>query len=209
VGVVTRSAAQRTQREVRRHHADERERATKNDAGGCPRFVGRSIVDFVPRLRRCCGAAVALALCAVAAAGVGCTTVDPGPDFVIPVETFDANYFYCHVEPQVLTAKKCGPGDPALGDPANGCHFNSAAVSGMALIQHPVIDCGGGDEPLDSTQVGEGSPAQSNLQAASLEMSRDYLDAPIVVRPTGHNHPRAVYTLSDPVVSIIGTWASK
>jgi hypothetical protein len=148
-------------------------------------------------------------LCAVTATGVGCTTVDPGSDFVIPVQTFDANYFYCYVEPQVLIAKSCGSGNAALGDPANGCHFNSSAVSGMALIQHPAIDCGGGDAPLDSTQVGEGSAAQSNLQAASFEMSQDYLDAPIIVRPTGHNHPRQIFTLSDPVVAIIGTWATK
>ncbi len=140
---------------------------------------------------------------------VGCTTIDPGPDFVIPVQTFDADYFYCHVEPQVLTAKKCGPGDPSLGDANNGCHFTAAAVSGMVLIDHPAIDCGGGDHPVDATQVGESSPAQSNLQAASLEMSRDYLNAPIVVSPTGHNHPRVVYTTSDPVVSILATWANK
>jgi len=184
----------------------ERCDGTKNtDARGCPRFVGRSIVDCVPRLRRsgdgesACRAArstlgVIALLCAVTATGVGCTTVDPGSDFVIPVQTFDANYFYCYVEPQVLIAKSCGSGNAALGDPANGCHFNSSAVSGMALIQHPAIDCGGGDAPLDSTQVGEGSAAQSNLQAASFEMSQD---------------PRQIFTLSDPVVAIVGTWATK
>ncbi len=139
----------------------------------------------------------------------GCTTVDPGPNFVIPDQTFDADYFFCHVEPQVLFAKKCGSGDPSLGDAANGCHYTSSAVSGMALVEHPAIDCGGGDAPLDSTTVGAGSPAQANLQAASLEMSADYRNAPIIVRPTGHSHPRQIFTLSDPVVSIIATWASK
>jgi hypothetical protein len=79
----------------------------------------------------------------------------------------------------------------------------------MALIQHPAIDCGGGDAPLDETTVGAGSPAQSNLQAVSLEMSTDYLNAPVIVRPTGHDHPRQVFTQNDPVVTIIATWASK
>jgi hypothetical protein len=137
----------------------------------------------------------------------GCTTVDPGPNFVIADQTFNANYFFCYVEPQVLFGKSCGSG--AAGDPANGCHFNSSAVSGMALIDHPAIDCGGGAAPLDSTTVGEGSPAQSNLQAASLEMSTDYLNAPIIVRPTGHNHPRQIFALTDPVVNVIATWATK
>ena len=139
----------------------------------------------------------------------GCTTIDPGSDFVIPDQTFDANYFYCFVEPGVLFAKSCGSGNAALGDPANGCHYNSSAVSGMALIQHPAIDCGGGSAPLDETTVGAGSPAQRNLQSVSLEMSSDYLNAPIIVRPTGHNHPRQIFTLTDPVVNIIATWASK
>jgi hypothetical protein len=57
--------------------------------------------------------------------------------------------------------------------------------------------------------VGPGSPAQNNLEAASLEMSQDYLTAPIVVRPTGHSHPRAIFTLTDPVVAILATWATK
>lgn len=138
-----------------------------------------------------------------------CTTVDPGPNFVVPDETFDADYFFCHVEPELLFAKKCGPGDPAAGDPSNGCHFNSSAVSGMALVDHTPVDCGGGDHPVDTTQTGAGSPAQGNLQAASLEMSRDYLTAPIFVRPTGTNHPRAVYQKDDPVVQVLQTWASK
>ena len=116
----------------------------------------------------------------------------------------------CHVEPDVLFAKEVrAPVDPSQGDGANSCHYTSSAVSGMVLTEHAPIDCGGGDHPLDQTQVGAGSPAQSNLQAASLEMSQDYLTAPIVVRPTGHSHPRAVYTLSDPVVTIIATWAQK
>ncbi|MEO8875837.1 MAG: hypothetical protein ABI461_09640 [Polyangiaceae bacterium] len=138
-----------------------------------------------------------------------CTTIDPGPNFVVPDQTFNADYFFCHVEPELLVAKKCGPGDPAAGDPVNGCHFNSSAVSGMALLDHTPVDCGGGDHPVNTLQVGSGSPAQGNLQAASLEMSQDYLTAPIFVRPTGTNHPRAVYQKDDPVVEVLKTWALK
>ncbi len=135
-----------------------------------------------------------------------CTTVDPGPNFVVPNQTFDADYFYCHVEPELIFGKKCGSGDP--GD-NNNCHFNASAVSGMALQNHAPIDCGGGDHPVDRTQIGMGSPAQGNLQAASLEMNKDYLAAPLYVRPTGHNHPRTIFTPDDPVVDVIRTWAQK
>jgi hypothetical protein len=105
--------------------------------------------------------------------------------------------------------KKCGSGDPGAGDAPNGCHYNSSAVSGMALADHPSVDCGGGDHPVDRTQVGTGSKAQGNLQSASLVMSRDYLTAPILVRPTGNNHPRAIFDKDDPVVDVIREWAQR
>lgn len=140
---------------------------------------------------------------------LGCTTVDPGPNFVVPNTTFDEDYFYCHVEPELIFAKSCGSGDPSKGDPPNGCHFNSAVVSGMALINHPAVDCGGGDHPVDRTQVGTGSPAQSNYEAASLEMNKDYTSAPLFVRPSGSNHPRVIFDSNDPQVNqLLATWAS-
>ena len=139
---------------------------------------------------------------------MACETVDPGPNFVVSDETFDQNYFFCHVEPELLFAKNCGPGDTSMGDTGNGCHYNSSAVSGMALIQHDPVPCDMNDVP-DSTMIGAGSPAQSNFQSASLEMSRDYLTAPIYVRPTGANHPRPIFTTTDPVVQVIATWAQK
>jgi hypothetical protein len=140
------------------------------------------------------------------AAAVSCTTVDPGPNFVVADETFDPDFFFCHVEPEVLFAKKCGPGDP--GD-NNTCHFNASAVSGMALLNHAPVDCGGGDRPVSRAQVGAGSPAQGNLQSASLVMSRDVLTAPIYVRPLGNAHPRAIFAANDPAVDVLRRWAQK
>jgi hypothetical protein len=135
----------------------------------------------------------------------GCVSIDPGPDFVVPEEVFDADYYYCHVEPQFIFAKKCGTG--AASD--NGsCHFSSS-VSGMRLLDHPPVNCGGGDHPLDMTQTA-GAPA-INFQQVSLEMSRDYMTAPLFVRPSsGLNHPRAIFSPSDPSANqILSTWASK
>ncbi len=147
---------------------------------------------------------------------LGCTSIDPGPDFVVPETVFDANYFYCHVEPDLIFAYSCGTGDPSKGDPPNGCHFNPSAVSGMGLINHPAIDCGGGDIPLDPSTVAIGSPAQSNLGAVSLEMSKDYTTAALFTRPSSFNgvnpaaHPRAIFDQSDMTVNmLLSTWASK
>jgi hypothetical protein len=146
---------------------------------------------------------------ALVASLAGCTSVDPGANFVVPNETFDPDYFYCHVEPQLIVAYKCGPGDPSKGDPpnSNGCHFSSA-VSGMALRDHPAVDCGGGDHPLDPTQTA--GAAQTNLESVSIDMSRDYQTAPVYVRPLGHAHPRAIFADTDTRVrTLLSTWAAK
>jgi hypothetical protein len=155
-----------------------------------------------------------VALLALGALQLGCVaatggTVDPGPNFVVPDQTFNPDYFYCHVEPELIFARRCGPGDPSK-DGTNSCHFNSSAVSGMALRDHPPVDCGGGDHPLSTLQTGAGSAAQSNLEAVSLEMSHDYTTAPIYIRPSGNSHPRAVFDRTDMAVQqLLRTWAAK
>lgn len=174
-----------------------------------PRRVYRRHVGVSARLLAVSLSGVVLGL----ALGLGisasaCTTVDPGPTFVVPDEQFDADFFFCRVEPEVLTAKRCGAGDPAAGDAANGCHFNASAVSGMALVNHAPIDCANG-RPVNRAQLGAGSGAQGNLQAASLVMSRDIATAPIFVRPTGQNHPRAIFPREDPVAEVLREWARR
>jgi hypothetical protein len=139
-----------------------------------------------------------------------CTSIDPGSNFVVPVSTFDSAYFYCHVEPEFIFSKGCGPGDPSKGDPQNGCHFNPSAVSGMALRDHVPVNCSGGDLPVDATQTGSGTAAAGNLEAVSIEMSLDYSIAPVFVRPSGHSHPRAIFSQSDTQVQmLLGAWATK
>jgi hypothetical protein len=138
-----------------------------------------------------------------------CSTVDPGSNFSVPEETFNEDYFFCRVEPELIFAKKCGPGDPGAGDANGGCHFNAGAVSGMALVDHAPVDCGGGERPASRTQIGAGSPARGNLQSVALVMSRDYQTAPLFLRPTGANHPRPIFGKDDPVVEIIRTWAQR
>jgi hypothetical protein len=154
--------------------------------------------------RRAAGAKVLiLVLCCCS-----CTTVDPGRNPSLAARTFDADYFYCHVEPELIVAKSCGPGDPSKGD-SNACHFSSSA-SAMALLDHPAVDCGGGDHPLHQTQIGAGSAAQTDFEAVSLEMDTNYLAAPVFVRPSGVYHPRRIFDPNDQQVKkLLQTWASK
>ena len=173
------------------------------------RNISRIFVSCAHARARTVGLLVVLSTALSALANQGCETIDPGPSFVVADERFDPDYFFCKVEPEVLFARRCGSGDPAQGDRANGCHFNASAVSGMALVQHPPVDCGGGERPVNRAQIGAGSPAQANLESASIVMSRDYTTAPIFVRPTGANHPRAVFPKNDPAADILRTWAQK
>jgi hypothetical protein len=149
-----------------------------------------------------------------------CVSVDPGKDFVVPDIVFDQNYFYCHVEPGLIFTYSCGTGDSSKGDPPNGCHFNASAVSGMALLNHPPVNCGGGDEPVDPTQTGPGSPAASNFEAVSIEMNQDYTSAALYARPSNLSgcpptaHPRCVFNVvgnnvNQDVITLLSTWATK
>jgi hypothetical protein len=166
-------------------------------------------VGVSTRTRRAVTVAAAVSL-------LGCATVDPGPNPPVADQTFNADYFYCHVEPEFIFARKCGPGDPAHSD--NGCHFSSA-VSGMTLIDHPPVDCGGGDHPINRAQIGANSAALGNFEHVSFEMSKDYLTAPLFVRPSSDvahgrdnpsNHPRAIFDQGDTQVQqLLGTWAVK
>jgi hypothetical protein len=40
-------------------------------------------------------------------------------------------------------------------------------------------------------------------------MSRDVLTAPLYLRPTGQNHPRAVFQRDDPFVDVLREWAKR
>ena len=131
--------------------------------------------------------------------------MDPGPNFVVPVEQFDADFFFCRVEPELIFGKRCGPGDASDN---NGCHFNASAVPGMVIANHAPIDCAG-DRPTNRAQLGAGSAAQGNHQSVSLVMSRDVTTAPLFLRPTGRNHPRQIFPPEDPVVEVLRQWAQK
>jgi hypothetical protein len=136
---------------------------------------------------------------------VGCTSVEPGEDIQIADVVYDANFYYCTVEP-MLFGQRCGPGDPGKGDGGGSCHFN---VTTFRLIDYaPLVgeSCSG---PITPT-AGIPSEASSNYSSAQTKMQIDPNLAPLLNRPTGKAaHPRAIFGLNEPPADIIRQWATQ
>jgi hypothetical protein len=153
------------------------------------------------------GLVVALAL----GGGVSCETVDPGQDYVVPQVQFDANYFYCVVEPQIIMGALTLNHQACGGTASQGCHY-SDKVPEMPLqpLTSPVL-CNGG-VPVNPGDVASGTAPALNLASVSLQMSAVYTDAPIFLWPTQQvaAHPALVYPQTDTtIVDILKTWATE
>lgn len=133
------------------------------------------------------------------------STVDPGADFAVADVVFDANYFYCKVEP-VLFANSCGSGDPSKGDPQGGCHFSATAYRLTNYTPHIGDTCTGivpGSNNIPDA-------AQHNYQTSQARMKRDPDFAPLLQRPTFNQaHPRKIFDISSADADAISQWATQ
>lgn len=136
--------------------------------------------------------------------GVLPTEVDPGQNFQIADVVYDANYYYCKVEP-MLFSQRCGPGDSSKGDHAGSCHFNVTSFRLTDYSPRVGSKCNG---LLPTTSPP--NAAQNNYEAAQAQMNRNPDQAPLLNRPTGTiAHPRVIFKKSSPQADIIRTWATK
>lgn len=164
-----------------------------------------------PSRRAACAALVALGMLVTIGAFSACgeegplpTTVDPGPNFNVSEVVFDENYFYCRIEP-MLFDRSCGPGDPAQGDPNNGCHYN---VTSFRLTDYSprVGDSCDGLVP----QANVPPAARQNYQLSQARMKRDPELAPLLTRPTKTTaHPRKIFDVMSPEADLIREWANQ
>ncbi len=155
------------------------------------------------------GLVLATALATALSRGASCTTVDPGPEFVVPPTQFDANYFYCTVEPQIIMGGLTLANQPCGGTASQGCHY-SDKVPAMPLqaLPQPVM-CNGG-VPVNPGDVASGTAPALNYASVSLQMSSSVKDAPIYTWPTQMvaGHPVMVYSPNDPaILAILNKWA--
>jgi len=179
----------------------------RNERARAARTIPR-ISRFVPEqlialARRCCNlVTVRTALVfAVATLSLGCGTVDLGTYEGVRDIRLDEDYFYCVVQPQVLTAKKCAGGEP--GD-TGGCHSSN---SSFRLAEVPTsVACASG-KPTGILS----SEERSNYAASSLRATRDPESSPLYTKPTGKSGSghKVVFDPTSAEAGLIKTWISR
>jgi hypothetical protein len=131
----------------------------------------------------------------------GCVfgSVDLGDDFVAPELQLDEDFFYCRIQPEVLTRHSCATGE---ADESGGCHDSRSALRLAATDTE--AQCQGG------AVVGEIPDAvQANFEAVRFSVQSDPLTSPLYRRPLGRaSHPRAIFNEDDAAAELIVEWIS-
>jgi hypothetical protein len=131
----------------------------------------------------------------------GCTTVDLGDNFVTPNVQLDEDFFFCRIQPEVLTAKRCASGE---SDEAGSCHSSRSALR-LAMDAED-------DEPPTCDADGRVTgtvPAsyEMNLSAVRFTILSDPTASPLYRRPTGlDSHPRTIFEEGSPEADLLVEW---
>lgn len=126
-------------------------------------------------------------------------TVDLGDDFVAPELQLDTDFFYCRIQPEVLTKFSCAGGAAGEG---GSCHDSRSALRLAATEESVQCD--------DGAVVGTAPDAyQDNFEAIRFSVQSNALDSPLYLRPLGRaSHPRIVFDENDPAADLIVEWIS-
>lgn len=143
-----------------------------------------------------------VAFLALASSAAGCGTIDLGDNIVPPDLQLDEDYFYCVIQPQVITAKGCATG--GAGE-AGQCHADRSA---LRLV--PTMD--GPPECEDGVVTGGDLSADyiANFEAVRFTVQSDPLSSPFYRRPTGlDSHPRQIFPEDDECADMIVEWINR
>lgn len=131
-----------------------------------------------------------------------CGTVDPGDNFIAPDVMLSEDFFYCRIQPEVITANTCASGGAGEG---GMCHSSMSALrlSEMAEMVAPP-SC------MDGQATGPIPPSyMDNYMAVQLAVQTDALSSPFYRRPTGlDSHPRVIFAEGSPEADLIVDWIS-
>jgi hypothetical protein len=127
-------------------------------------------------------------------------TIDPGDDFVAPDLQLDSDFFFCRIQPEVLTKYSCASG--GSGE-MGSCHDSRSA---MRLVDTKApAPCDKAGAVVDAVP----DAYQMNLDAVRFAVQSDPLSSPLYLRPLNRaSHPRKIFDDDDKAAELIVEWIS-
>lgn len=130
----------------------------------------------------------------------GCGTVEAGDNFVPPDLMLDEDFFYCRIQPEVITMHSCASG--GSGE-AGQCHAARSALRLSAAAEMESAPC------EDGRVVGP-VPAsfQDNLDRVRISVQSDPGSSLFYRRPLQLDgaHPRQIFPEDSPAAMLIAEW---
>ncbi len=143
-----------------------------------------------------------LVLAVLLCLGSGCGTIDTGDNFVPPDLMLDEDFFYCRIQPEVITTYRCGRGADGEG---GMCHSSKSALRLSAMAEEVA------PPPCEADRVTGTVPPSymQNFMAVQLSVQSDPLSSPFYRRPVGlDSHPRVVFDEGSEPADLIVQWIS-
>ena len=133
---------------------------------------------------------------------VGCGTIDLGDNFIAPDIQLSEDFFYCRIQPEVVTPSGCANG---AGGEAGSCH-----ASRSTLRLDPTADRDPPPACQDNEVVGMVPLSyQNNFDAVQFTVQTDPLSSPFYRRPVGlDSHPRTIFPEGSAEANLIIEWIS-
>jgi hypothetical protein len=127
-------------------------------------------------------------------------TVQLGDNFVAPDLALDEDFFFCRIQPEVLSKHGCATGSASDG---GNCHSSASALRLMDTDE---------EAPCDKSNRLQGvlpDAYASNFDAVQFFVQSDALTSPLYLRPTAlASHPRRIFSEGDPAARLIVQWIS-
>lgn len=130
----------------------------------------------------------------------GCGTVEPGDNFVPPDVMLDEDFFFCRIQPEVITMHRCASGSSE--DPAGGCHSSQSSLRLDPAAEMESVPC---EEGMVAGPV----PAsyRNNLENVRFTVQSDPGSSPFYRRPLNRDaHPRRIFDEGSPAAMLIVEW---
>jgi hypothetical protein len=127
-------------------------------------------------------------------------TVELGDDFVAPDLQLDSDFFFCRIQPEVLTKYSCASG--GSGE-MGSCHDSHSAM--RLLDTKAPAPCDKHGAVVDAVP----DAYQMNLDAVRFAVQSDPLSSPLYLRPLNRaSHPRKIFDAGDKAADLIVEWIS-